>query len=331
MTVAEDRKRVPAFVRLLRPSRPEKLAIFAMLLFWGWVAAMTVRGTVRWDQIAVAVFATVLAFGPRAAKHLLRGVLPLGLVGLTYDAMRFVEHVGVSEATVHVCDLRAFELRWFGISSGGQRITLHDWLQPRATPWLDVVAAIPYGAFLATVFGYCIYLFARDFEAQQRFGWAFLAVNLIGFVTYHLYPAAPPWYFHQNGCAVDLHAAASAGPNLTRVDAMLGISYFAGMYGRASDVFGAVPSLHVAYPTLMLAIGWRVQGTLGRALLVFFLAWMSFSAVYLDHHWVVDVVAGAAYATVVAYGAHLVAPRFAGRPVVASADPVAPATGRVIG
>ncbi|HMJ51420.1 MAG TPA: phosphatase PAP2 family protein [Polyangiaceae bacterium] len=313
------------------PTRPPTWAVLAVLLFWGWVMAMTARGTVRWDHVAVAVFATVLAFSPPPAKHLMRALLPLGLVGLAYDAMRFVEHVGVSESTVHVCDLRAFELRWFGVTSSGERVTLHDWLQPRAAAWLDVVAAIPYGAFLAVVFGYCLYLFARDFGAQQRFGWAFLALNLLGFATYHLYPAAPPWYFHRYGCTVDLHAAASAGPNLTRVDAWLGVPYFAGLYGRASDVFGAMPSLHVAYPTLMLAVGWRVHGPLGRALLALFLAWMSFSAVYLDHHWVIDVIVGAVYAFAVAYGARRLASLFTERPFSTRRASFRPETGRAAG
>ena len=61
--------------------------------------------------------------------------------------------------------------------------------------------------------------------------WSFFVLNIAGFVTYHLYPAAPPWYFHLHGCTVDLAAPASAGPNLTRVDAWLGISYFAGFTG----------------------------------------------------------------------------------------------------
>jgi membrane-associated phospholipid phosphatase len=326
-----DRRKVPAGNDAPPPSRLDPLTIFVVILFWGWVVAMIVRGTVRWDHIAIAVFATALAFGPAGAKRLLRGVLPLGLVGLAYDAMRFVEHLGVSESTVHVCDLRAIEMRWFGITSSGERMTLHDWLQPRAAPWLDVVAAIPYGAFLAVVFGYCLFLFRRNFEAQQRFAWGFFAVNLLGFVTYHLYPAAPPWYFHRYGCAVDLHAAASAGPNLTRVDAWLGVSYFAGLYGRASDVFGAMPSLHVAYPTLMLTVGWRVHRALGRVLLVLFLSWMSFSAVYLDHHWVLDIVAGAAYALTVAYGAQRLATFFAERAWSARRPSLHPEAGRAAG
>ena len=336
VTVVEDEDRDRSSdrkggARLLTPSRPDALAVFAMLLFWGWVVAMTIRGSVRWDQMALAVAATVLAFGRGAAKHLLRGLLPLGFVGIAYDAMRFVEKVGVTESTVHVCDVRDFEARWFGISSGGQRITLHDWLQPRATTWLDLVAAVPYGAFLFVVIGYCIYLFVRDFGAQQRFGWGFFAVNLLGFVTYHLFPVAPPWYFHRYGCAVDLQAVASAGPNLMRVDDLLGITYFAGLYGRASDVFGAVPSLHVAYPTLMLLVGWRMHGTLGRALLVLFVIWMCSSAVYLDHHWVVDLVAGAAYAVVTITVVRRVAPLFAARPLATSETSLGSEAGRAIG
>lgn len=276
-------------------------SLVAVAGFWTWVAFMNVRGALRWDHVAVALLATALRFGPPALQKLFRALIPLGLVGVTYDAMRFVAHIGLDETTVHVCDLRELERTWFGITSQGERITLHDWLQPRAMPWLDLLCAVPYGAFLAVVFGYCFVLLLRDFEAQQRFAWGFLLLNLAGFTTYHLYPAAPPWYFHQNGCHVDLHAAASAGPNLLRVDSMLGVHYFAGLYGRASDVFGAFPSLHVAYPSLMLAVGWRVHGAMGRCLLALFLAWMAFSAVYLDHHWIIDVLAGATFAFTTAF------------------------------
>jgi membrane-associated phospholipid phosphatase len=276
-------------------------SLVATAAFWVWVVVMDLRGMLRWDHVAVALLATTLRFGSPAAQKLFRALIPLGLVGATYDAMRFVAHIGLSETTVHVCDLRELERAWFGVTSGGERITLHDWLQPRATPWLDLLGAVPYGAFLVVVFGYCFVLLVRDFEAQQRFAWGFLLLNLAGFTTYHLYPAAPPWYFHQHGCHVDLHAAASAGPNLLRVDAMLGVRYFASLYGRASDVFGAFPSLHVAYPSLMLAVGWRVHGAIGRSLLALFLAWMAFSAVYLDHHWIIDVLGGAMFAFATAF------------------------------
>jgi membrane-associated phospholipid phosphatase len=133
---------------------------------------------------------------------------------------------------------------------------------------------------------------------MQRFTWAFFALNVAGFVTYHLYPAAPPWYLHAHGCAVDLAAHASPGDALARVDAMTGVPYFAGMYGRASDVVGAMPSLHVAYPLLIVLAGWRVLGWPGRAAALGFLASMCFAAIYLDHHWISDEIVGLTFGAV---------------------------------
>jgi membrane-associated phospholipid phosphatase len=125
-----------------------------------------------------------------------------------------------------------------------------------------------------------------------RFTWCFFLLNLVGFITYHLYPAAPPWYFHAFGCHVDLSTAAHEGPNLLRVDERLGFPYFASFYRRSSDVFGAMPSLHVAYPLLLSIEGVPLHGLLGRVLLIGFYLAMCFSAVYLDHHWLLDVLAG---------------------------------------
>jgi hypothetical protein len=246
------------------------------------------------------MIAVITAYGGRTAKRLYFGVLPLGLVGLLYDAMRFVKNVGLSESTVHVCDLRALELSLFGITSTGVRLTLHDWAQSHARPALDIVFAIPYGIFLYAVLGFEILLFVKNYQAALRFTWGFLFLNLLGFITYHIYPAAPPWYFHKYGCMVDLHAQASPGANLLRVDKMLGFGYFAGFYGRSSDIFGAVPSLHVAYPLLMTIEGWPEQGRAGRIGLVTFYLWMCAAAVYLDHHWVIDIVLGTLYTLLVA-------------------------------
>ncbi len=266
-----------------------------------WTLFWIARGQLRWDHLAVCAIAAVTAYWNKTTKRLYFGILPLGLVGLLYDAMRFVKNVGLSSKTVHVCDLRAIELRWFGIDVSGMRQTLHDVAQTHATPTLDVFFAIPYGIFLYAVFGFEIYLFLRNYTAALRFTWGFLILNVLGFATYHVYPAAPPWYFHKYGCVVDLTAHASPGANLLRVDHMLGLAYFTGFYGRSSDVFGAVPSLHVAYPLLMIIEGWLGQRWPLRLTLIGFYVWMCFAAVYLDHHWVVDVVLGCMYTVVVAF------------------------------
>lgn len=83
-----------------------------------------------------------------------------------------------------------------------------------------------------------------------------------------------------------------------RVDAMLGVSYFHGMYSKASSVFGALPSLHCAYPFLVVLEGWRSFGPRLRVLSVAYWLLMIFASIYLDHHWLIDGILGSTYALV---------------------------------
>src|SRR5204862_360132 len=81
---------------------------------------------------------------------------------------------------------------------------------------------------------------------------AFLVVNVLGFATYFIFPVAPPWYVTEYGLGparLDVHPAAAAA---SRFDLLLGTHFFDGIYGRGIDVYGAYPSLHVAYPLLVV-------------------------------------------------------------------------------
>ncbi len=272
------------------------LAPAAPFVLWA-LYCLFVRHEPRWELALFLVLVPALAYATPRTKRLYVGLIPFMLVGLLYDAMRFVQGVGVTRARVHLCDLRAREIALFGVDVGGARGTVHDWLQLHATPLLDRYFAIPYGIYLFVAVGYGFYLGARDPNGLARYGWTFFVVNLAGFATYHLYPAAPPWYFHAHGCQVDLAAPAYEGANLARVDRALGYAYFHSLYGRSHDVFGAIPSLHVTYPVLMLLVGWRRHGWAGRALMVVYALSMIGAALYLDHHWMIDVLLGLVFVT----------------------------------
>ncbi len=296
---------VARFVRHLRTLWPgwTILAPLPFVLHGAWVA---LGGRLRWENAVMLPTVLALFAGSPRTKRLFLGIYPLGMVALFYDTMRLIENVGVTPETVHLCDLRAYEMAVFGVGSGAQRMTFHDWFQAHPSRALDLICAFPYGAFIFVCFGFAVWLYFHDYPRMLRFSWCFFVLNVAGFATYHLYPAAPPWYFHAHGCVVDIGAQASEGPNLARVDAMLGVHYFSGMYGRASDVFGAMPSLHCAYACIVMVEGWAVLGTVGRAATVAFFALMCFSAVYLDHHWVLDCVAGVGYCLVVVVAARAI-------------------------
>jgi membrane-associated phospholipid phosphatase len=242
------------------------------------------------------------------ARRLVAGAYPMGLVALLYAAMGRVRDVGVSQASVHLCDLHAREVALFGVPLNGARVAPNDWWLAHPYRTLDALCAFPYATFILVCVGFAVWLYGHDYARMVRFAWCFLALNVVGFATYHLYPAAPPWYFHAHGCAVDTAAKASEGPALARFDAWIGVPYFARMYARSSAVFGAIPSLHVAYALLVALEGWSVFSTGWRAASVAFFLLMCFAAVYLDHHWIEDVLAGAACSVAVAAAARALTP-----------------------
>ncbi len=121
-----------------------------------------------------------------------------------------------------------------------------------------------------------------------------MLLNLLAFATWVLYPAAPPWYVDQYGLGPVVLDAPSSAAGLSRLDDVLGIGIVKGYYAQSVNVFGAMPSVHVAVPTLVACVtagmGWR---WFLPALL--FLGLMAFGAVYFQHHYVLDVLAGLAY------------------------------------
>jgi hypothetical protein len=256
---------------------------------------MIVTGDVRWDHLVMMVAIPSIAYGSARTKRLYVGAHPIALVSLLYDGMRYVKNVGVSPERVHDCDLRALELSLFGVNVDGTKITLNDWFLTHHWTWVDVYCSIPYGTYIFACLGVAVILYFKDYHATMRFAWVFFLMNVAAFVTYHVYPAAPPWYYHAHGCEISMTAMPSAGPRLLHVDEVLGISYFKGLYARSSDLYGAVPSLHVAYPLLIVLEGWRSFRWPARVASLIFAASMAFAAVYLDHHWIFDIVLGVGY------------------------------------
>jgi inositol phosphorylceramide synthase catalytic subunit len=304
---------VKRFFRQLRARWPP-YPLWPPLPFIGYALVMAALGELRWDHVVLALLIALLAYSNERTRDFCIGAYPIALTAIVYGSMRYIKSLGVTPARIHLCDLRDIELRLFGVTVNGERITLQDWFRAHPCTALDLYCAIPYATFLIACVICAITLYLRDPPALPRFAWGFFVLNIAGFITYHVYPAAPPWYFHAYGCQVDILAPSRPGPPLERVDALLGIAYFHGMYGRASDVFGAVPSLHVAYPLMILIEGWKSFRWAGRALSLVFLPSMCFAAVYLDHHWVVDVVLGLLYSLLIC---GLI--RLAGRPLLASA------------
>ncbi|WP_439573026.1 phosphatase PAP2 family protein [Phreatobacter sp.] len=270
-----------------------------------YVLALVPAGMVRPEHVVIAGAVMALGLWPQT-KGLVAALYPGIFVAILTDAMRFVVPLFVTAGRVHGCDLRALDLALFAVATD---TTPGDWLQRHISPFWDVVFAIPYAAFLYVVPLYALYLFFRDRERMSFYLWAFAVAHLIGYALWLIVPAAPPWYIRANGCLIDLAAAPSAA-GLLRVDQLLGITYFHQFYGRAANVFGAMPSMHVVFPLIGLLTAWRSIGWRTRPVHILYASAMMVASVYLDHHWIVDGLAG----VVVAVAAVAITARLLKRP-----------------
>jgi membrane-associated phospholipid phosphatase len=116
---------------------------------------------------------------------------------------------------------------------------------------------------------------------------AFVALSYAAYVTFVLMPSAPPWFASEMGALDTVYLVQRHVP------------FFQQIFDHASaNPVAAWPSLHAAMPWLMFLFAVRLWGRRAVPVVVYpLLIWLNI--VYLGHHYVVDAIGGAAYATVV--------------------------------
>lgn len=250
----------------------------------------------RVDHFVMDGVSSALFFmGPRVERFAGR-VIPLWLVGALYETL--LPTLMPYRGAVHVADLHGWELALFGIGEGTSRLLPTEWITRLLHPVLDVICGITYLLYLPQTFVFAGFLYATKKAHLGTLLWGFLLLNVLGQTTWVLFPAAPPWYVEQYGLGPAVMNALPSAARAARFDTVMGVQLFHGFYSRSVNVFGAMPSLHCAYPTLVLL----VTIALRRATLIvpaaLFLGLMCFSAVYLNHHYVLDVLVGVLYGAI---------------------------------
>ncbi|MGC4094142.1 MAG: phosphatase PAP2 family protein [Polyangiaceae bacterium] len=267
-------------------------AVGLALLPLAYAAVLWAYGFRRPDLLGIAVAVAALGLWSERSRRVASELSPLLVVILGYDAMRYITPLLVGESRVAACGLRAVELSLFRV---GPDQTLGEFIASHHTPALDLFFAVPYTLFVYIGAATVIYLYRRDIQHMRRYVLAFVFAHFMAFACWLLVPAAPPWYVHTHGCTIDMLAHGNPA-GLSRVDRLLGIGYFANFYGRAASVYGAMPSMHCAYPMLGLLAAYPTATRRSKLLHVGYALWMFVAALYLDHHWVLDALAGYAVA-----------------------------------
>lgn len=194
----------------------------------------------------------------------------------------------------HVQPQLGFDENLFGGRSPTVRLQDALWV-PGTLHWYDLLAWLVYLSHFFVTLTVAVVLWCRDRAAFLRFRLLFLSLTAAGFVTYVLYPAIPPWMASRRG---DMEPTVRV---VHEVWSQLGLHSLAAVFGEKSDYafpVGALPSLHAAWPFLLLLFFWPVAGR-WRALLVAYAAAMALTLVYSADHFLFDILLGWAYATLV--------------------------------
>jgi hypothetical protein len=226
----------------------------------------------------------------RSWRHAVADWWPIALILLAYLALH--ELATDLSPGAHAQPQLGFDEWLFGGIS--PTVRLQDALWTAGTlHWYDVVAWLVYLSHFVVTVAVAAVLWVRNRASFLRFRAMFLFLTFAGFVTYVLYPAIPPWMASRRG---------EMAPTVRVVHAVwqqLGLHGLAAVFGEKSDYafpVGALPSLHAAWPFLLLLFFWPVAGR-WRVLLVGYALAMACTLVYSADHFVFDILLGWVYAT----------------------------------
>ena len=278
------------------------LVVFAYGL-WRWGVPLNRERLALW--LALGMLAASIRHPKRFARGFVVDWLPLFSVLLVYDYLRgAADELG---RPIHMDSLINFDEWLFG----GQVLTVRlqdGFLDLDRMFWWDYVAWAAYLSHFLASFVIAAFLWVRNRARFRQFAARFVALSYLGFLTYMIYPAAPPWYASRVGRIPVVYRTATRG-----WDALgwhtAGTLFEKGQ--RSVNIFAAVPSLHAAFAALICAFFWGKARWPLRTLLAGYAFTMGVALVYTAEHWVIDILLGWLYVAIVMIVAAWLAPRWA--------------------
>ena len=218
---------------------------------------------------------------------------PYVIHSILYDSVRFFPKNWFGP--LHIQDVYNWDLNWFGVTWAGKKILLCDFLNLWAGPMFDTLAGMVYFFHEPGLLILClIFFFCKRYELFHRVGVCFLLMNLMAILTHIFFPVAPPWYVDQHGFNLPAMQVLGDAAGLSRFDTLLGLKFYQDLYKYNPIVFGAIPSMHAGVTLLTVIFAYRYKRFWLWPSLGYFLI-MIWAAVYLRHHYVVDILIGMLY------------------------------------
>ena len=247
----------------------------------------------RSEQLVLIGLCNACYFLSETTRRFITGFSIFVVFWVLYDYMKAFPNYAYR--AVDIAQLYNTEKSLFGLHFQGKLLTPNEFWLLNGHPALDVACGIFYLCWVPIPLAFAGYLFFKNRRLFLEFSLTFLLVNLLGFVVYYLHPAAPPWYVQQHGLAFQpLTLGSTAG--LAKFDSFFAVSIFQSIYAKNSNIFAAMPSLHSAYPVIVLFYAIKNKSGLFNIFFFVIMVGIWFAAIYTSHHYVLDVLAGVSIA-----------------------------------
>jgi membrane-associated phospholipid phosphatase len=256
------------------------VALTVVTLSWGLPLAR--------DQLFIWLVIGMAAFSVPAWRSwggLLLEWLPFFVLLVLYDRLRGAVAID-QPGSAHVDAQLAFDKAIGGGHVPTVWLQQHLW-HPGDLRWYDYGAWAVYMThfFAVWVTAAVIWRVARD--QFRRYAATAVTLSLCAFATYWAFPAQPPWL---TGQSIKMQRVDRIVPE---VWGHLGVGTAQSLYENSDFVnpVAAMPSLHAAFPLMLLLFFWSA-GLWVRLLLGAYTLAMAFTLVYGGEHFVMDIVAG---------------------------------------
>ncbi|MCK4844179.1 MAG: phosphatase PAP2 family protein [Candidatus Heimdallarchaeota archaeon] len=173
--------------------------------------------------------------------------------------------------------------------------------QTNLVKFLNILGGVFYSNHFTgpLVIGLFLYWKVDDKTEFKRFTYTMFITSYIAFITFILFPTAAPWYVWDGGKGLNftkpVPGESGSAAGLLDLDELFGKNIFQNLYGAlSSNQYAAVPSVHSAYALIVAIFAIRKWRRVGYIVLLWPIG-MWFSALWLNHHYLIDIVWAVAY------------------------------------
>jgi hypothetical protein len=241
-------------------------------------------GLLDLDKVGLFAFCVFLAYGQ--GLEFLKRLGPFIVLLLFYDSFR-----GLVPSLDHHVAYRFMPQADKFLFGSLPTVTLQRWLWHGHVSWYDYIFTGAYSLhFLLPVLLAVLVWKTRETHYVEVVA-TYVLVAMAGFLTFLVYPAAPPWLAAHYGYI----------PPITRINFnvwnSMGLHQVVTSYSNLSpNAVAAIPSLHSAYATLLVIFVGKLYGRKWAALAAIYPLLIWFGTVYTGEHYAIDEIIGVFYA-----------------------------------